>query len=607
MGTIAEHIIVKADPKKRIIQRWDDWERSMAQEFPRWEQIYKLYHGYIADKEKNPSKANFHFHQIFPQIEAESARYVMAMMTQMPIVNVTPRGSGTEDSADLMEACLQYYYDICPVFYLKMFQYIKRMRTFGYAWMIPSWKRQTAMVKERQAYLYDGQPTGFFTIEETEQVIYEGLWFDVYSPYEMAVSRQSEGSGAWQMPMEFLSLDDVLDLAGKDGYEKALIDRIPLNAYKQNSRQFNRLRGVIGKPNLDQDTDVICFQHEITPKRITTLANGEIVVRDIPNPLWKQRLRAVKGFSTVDPDGLESTGSAHQMVTNQKLTNLTNNISINRFVHSASPLTLVAGTKATAAAMSGRLIPRAGVAVPVDDVDRSVRYMELPQNQYDAQIIRDVLRQSNQDTTGYYGSQMGNTQDSQGNTATAEQIYNEQAQKRISADVLTFERCSMLPLGRDCADMIMQYMPEGTEVRIGLGQGAGFLAVSPEDVRGEYMFSVTGASESINRAVVQRQMIDFTAIATGLQQYVRDPMTGAIMPVPVLDAYNWAKDICGGWNKNAEQVLYRPEVFGIPVTNEMFGEFGLPPVQGLEQMQSRPGSENPMRQGQSEMQRARVA
>ena len=196
-----------------------------------------------------------------------------------------------------------------------------------------------------------------------------------------------------------------------------------------------------------------------------------------------------------------------------------------------------------------------------------------------------------EDVVGYFATQKGQRTPGAGRTtATSDTIFNEQGNIRISFNVQNMEKFSWKPEARQSASLIIQMMPKGTSMRIHGPGGAHFLDVSPEQLRGEYDYQVTNGSEGINRSVIQQQLINFFALANQSTQFVRLE-DGQLAPVPLVDTYNYIRHIIQGWDKNlTDRVLYRPELFGQPINNDLLGQFNIPAIPGLDQLPVQPGT-----------------
>jgi hypothetical protein len=146
--------------------------------------------------------------------------------------------------------------------------------------------------------------------------------------------------------------------------------------------------------------------------------------------------------------------------------------------------------------------------------------------------------------------------------------------------------------------LVQQFMPESVDLRVSGPGGFAFVQSTPEDIRGQFDFSTNGASESLNRAVTQQQLINLFELASGASQWVEIP-TGEIIPMPVLDTYIALKELYEGYGRrNAENLLYRPEIFGQPLSNNLLSSYGLPPIPGLDQLTQNPNTGGMRNRGQ---------
>jgi hypothetical protein len=226
-----------------------------------------------------------------------------------------------------------------------------------------------------------------------------------------------------------------------------------------------------------------------------------------------------------------------------------------------------------------KLLSLPNQAIPVKNM-ADVDIMKMPEMKQDILSLMAVLDASLEETTGYFGTQKGAS--SEQRTATSDSIFQQEGNLRIQYDTMTYEKLTLNEEARLISKTIQQFMPEEVAVRVADSPKQEFESVQRQDIQGEYDYSVSGASEGMNRAIVQKQLIEFFNSAQAVDQLVKLP-GGQIVPMPLLHTYNAAKEILQGFDhKGADRWLHRPEVFGMPVDNDMFEQFGLPRLQGFE-------------------------
>lgn len=587
-STIAAYIATakKVDPAQDIRACYELSERYVRQYLDRWDEIYRLYHGYVKTKQSGSNRqANFHFHKIFQQVEMECARFVSSYYSHDPFVTVKPINSSSVNPARAMEELMQYYYEHCPVFYLARLRQVKYTALYGCGYTMPTWKTITAKVKRQLPVTIHGyQIPGAYQTVEQEEVIYDGIWFEVYSPSDVFPYPGciDHARMPWIILKEFMYADDLIDMAkaGIGGFDLSKVMKIPANGYGQNDRSWRSKAQAIGLTTSESDPYLIHLLHKFTRKRWQTLANNQEVIRDVPNPFEHGEIPLVMGVKTIDPESYYPIGSVKPLITAQKLFNIQMNTWVNATLQNVWPMWKYRST----------VNPNSLVSYPNNRIQvqsmNDVEILKMPEMKQDVMVLKSFLDAHFEEVSGYYGSQKGHSD--QQNTATSDTIFSQQGDKRIGYDTMTYEQLTLIQEARQTCKNIQQFMPEEMELRINGPGGPNFQSYGPADVRGEFDFMASGASTAYNRDIINQQLINFFDIANASQQLVRMP-NGALIPAPVLDTYNALKQIYEGFNvKNLDKILYRPELFGIPINNDLLGQYGLPAIPGLENLSADP-------------------
>lgn len=575
--TVREHIQVKRDPKKLIQDRFKASEQFMTPYHDRWRRIRNAYHGYIAAKNRRPGRANFHLHKLFPQIELEAARFTVFYFAQPPFIQVNPRGPTSVDSAELHEMALQHYIEMAPTFYLHKLRLIKYSLLYGSGFEMPTWRTKRAKVIQKQPVVIGGVHLGDEDVE-VDEVIYDGFDFHTFSPTEVYLYPYARHtlSAPWQIVMEFVHVDELVDRADQGIYDKSKVMAIPLNCYKQDDWEMRRHYSDLGLGVPEPDPELVCLIHMFSPERFITLANDDQIIRDVDNFLYHKQIPLIQGVKTLDPDSPWPIGTGQVILPNQRLRNLLGNASIDTVLKNLWP---VWKYRTGAGVNPNTLLSLPNHAIGVQNMG-DVDIMQMPEMKQDIMALMAMLEANSEEATGYFGTQKGFSD--QTRTATSDAIFQQEGNLRIKYDIQTFEQLALIPEAKMLSKTLQQFMPDNVAVKVFGGQASEFKEVSREDIRGEYEYSVTGASQAMNRALLQKQMIEFFRDAQNSEQVVRLP-GGQIVPVPVLNTYNALKEILQGFdNRNADRLLHRPEVFGIPVDNDMFEQFGLPGIPGLD-------------------------
>ena len=580
--TLGQYVILKKDPVELMRDLYSaategaNWKNRRD----RWQKIYAAYHGYIADKDKKYRRSNFHVHKIFPLIETEAARFVTGYFSHKPFVAVTTDNEEYLQAAQYREKIMQYYYEHCPNFYLSTMRWIKYTLLYGCGFRIPTWR----IIKRKMKVTYEREIYGYKYREDKweERVIYDGLWFDVYSPTEVFPDPFCiGGEPRYYIVEEFIPAEDLLSRAQQGSFDIDKVRKIPLNCSGQQSIEFHARQEAAGFSKPVNDPGIVRLQHYFSRERFITLANDDTIIRDRDNWFEHSQIPVIKGIKTLDPDNFYPIGSADKLMVSQKLTNLFTNIMSDQTLMHSYPI-----WKYTSNVDPNSLISVPDNKVPVQNIT-DVDIMQMPEMKNDALILRQVIDSSIEEISGYYGAQKGFS--AQRNTATSDTIFAQQGDKRIQSDVMTFEMLSLLPEAKLVAANIEQFMPkEGLNLNIGeYGTGV-FKKFTADQIRGEFNYRVVGITESINRMVQREQLKSLFEIAEKSMQYVR-MQNGMIKQAPLHDTHYALEKLYEAFDrKDAEKFVFRPELFGMAINNDALSPAGVAAIPGTEGMQPNP-------------------
>ncbi|RJX21814.1 MAG: hypothetical protein C4570_02070 [Ammonifex sp.] len=547
-----------------------------------WTEIYLAYHGYIREKLKKPKRANFHIHKIFPQIEMEAARYTTGLFTHRPFVSVTPSNASTFELARNRETVIQYYLEHCPSWYLSNLRLLKYTLLYGCAFRVHSWRTISREVRKIRPVDIWGQKTNLTYREDVKEMIYDGPWFETYSPTEVFPHPfgLTLDQKPWVVVEEFSPAEDLLLFAEGGAYDVARVKHIPLNMSGQNDIQY-MLRGQeLGYEKIEPQEDIVRLQHYFSKERFITLANDEVVIRDIKNPYLHGEIPVTMGVKTLDPDAFWPIGAAKPILPAQKFNNLVFDTSADSALMSGWPI-----WKYKSNIDKNYLISVPNQRIPVEAMD-DVDVVKLPEMKQDLLQLKAMIEANIEECTGYFGPQKGFS--GQRHTATSDTIFAQQGDVRIQYDVMTYEKLTLLPEAKKLAAMIEQFMPEELQLYM-TGPGAGVMQkLTQDDIRGEFHYRVSGISESIRRAGNKQALVELVQIAQGAQQFVR-LFNGMIAPVPLLDNFYAFEQLFRTLDReDAEKFVIRPEVFGMPLNTDQLSPVPMPGFPGSENLNQHP-------------------
>jgi hypothetical protein len=577
--TLEQYVFEKKDPKTIITDRFKLARDGNAKRRQQWSNIYRAYHGYIKDSQRRQRRSNFHIHKIFPQIELEAARFITGYFSHKPFVAVVNSQGQDPETAKIREETQQYYYEHCPGFYLSTLRLIKYTLLYGCGFRVPSWRTIKQKVKRPIRAQLWGQELNIPGFEEeVEETVYDGLWFETYSPTEVFPHPFTVDFNRlpWCIIQEWIHCEELLSLAEQGAFDVSEVNKIPLNSYSQNDIEYQARVNELGYEKPMEDESMVCLQHQFTPDSFMTLANGETIIRDIDNELLHKKIPIIQGVKTLDPDSFWPVGSALKILPNQKLVNLFTNMMADYSVLTNYPI-----WKHRPHIDPNYLISVPNQRIPVENPE-DVDVVRFPEMKHDLIALKAMIETNIEEITGYFGPQKGFSDTR--HTATSDTIFASQGDKRIQYDIMTFENLTLLPEAKMVGALIEQFMPPQVEIYVSGGPAGYGRTVSPEMIRGEFTYRVRGISESINRSLQRAQLVELYNIGANSQQFVR-MANGMIAPVPLQDNYYALKELYEAFDRrDAEKIVIRPEVFGQPLNSESLNPFALPGVPGQDQL-----------------------
>lgn len=551
----------------------------------KWRELFLAYHGYVQNKETRYRRANLHFHKIFPQIEMEAARMLTGFFTHRPFAAIIATDQNYVEQAKTREAVQQYYLDKCPNFFISKLRQIKHALLYGCGYTVPTWRTITQKRKKHVKFkLWGAEINGVSDIVEVEDTVYDGLDFQTYSPSEVFPDPfgLTMDQKRYVIIEEWVSAEHLLEIADTGGYDRAAIMACPLNMSGQQEIEYAMRRRELGLENeTESDEGIIRLQHYYSRDRFITLANDEKVIRDVDNPFDHKRVPVIQGVKVIDPESFYPIGTARPILANQKFTNLFFNLMAQHALSMAYP-----SWKYKAGSVDPNfLLSVPNNRIPVRDMD-DVDIFQMPEMKRDLAAIMAMCETNIEEATGYFGPQKGYSDVK--HTATSDSIFASQGDKRISGDVLVYERMTLTPEAEMCGDLVEQFMPPEIAVRVTGIAGAMYQKVSPEQIRGDFSYRVSGISASINRAIQREQLVELYKLGADAQQQVR-LMNGIVVPVPLQDNHYALQQLYEAHERtDAEKFLIRPEVFGEPLNNEALAREPQPPVPYANELHQHP-------------------
>lgn len=302
---------------KNIFNYFDGYRKQYEDKAIEW---YKLFVGYIEDREPAEGKSNLHIPKTYEILDTIRARIVMSFFNKRPYVDFSamPNKAGSIESimlnkekADVAAAFVDEQLEknqIRTVFY----DFVTSMLIFPAAFMGVGWRYEEEMVKKKtKVPLVDnyGSYTGQWTFQQIEQLetvyddneIFNIDFFDFWGDPDAKEIDDSRGV----FHREWVTIDELvnkLELLAKIGEGKVYemdIDSI-IESRKEEAGSSRRL-SAIGidtggqdpyKNSSDEDLSTkqeVELLHYWEDDRHCIMVNRNEVLYDGPNPYWRHR------------------------------------------------------------------------------------------------------------------------------------------------------------------------------------------------------------------------------------------------------------------------------------------------------------------------------
>ena len=575
--TIAElpTIIANTPSIELVRSRFNYAKTALSTRRETWRDQRNAYHGYVSKSRMKKGRSNIWYHKVFPIVELETARQLVHYMQHKPFVTVLPTSGNNSDGAKNHELAVQHYIEHAPTFFLELLRSLKYTSIYGTAFRLSSWRTKTRAGKKYVPVMFHGMEVGTQQ-EDFIETVYDGLFFKTYSPYDLFPHPLAThiSNAPWVISVDFVRADKLMEDAKLGIYDKGAVDKVPLNGYLQDEWEVLRQQQELGYDGPTSDGQMICLQTYMAEDRFITVANNAQVIKESGNR--KGTIPMAQCVKSLDPDSFWPIGTVKPILPSQKMVNMFTRAIADSTTSTIWPVWKHKSTVNPATLMS---LPNHKISVrQMDDVD----IIKMPELKHDLLATKFMFEQNMNETHGYYDIQQGNDQGPV-RTATSDNIRQAEGGIRIQGDAMIQEELGLIPDAKNISALVQDFMPEEVEIRIvGAGGDSQFQSITQAEIQGEFTFKASGTTNAINRAVAQKHMIDMFSIANNATQYVK-MADGQVIPVPVLDTYEALKDIYQDYNRaDVDKLLYRPEVFGIPINNNVLAEYGLPPIPGLD-------------------------
>jgi hypothetical protein len=477
----------------------------------KWDRFYKMYRSYLDDT-AYPWQSNVWVPYSFSTIETLAPR----MVARRPQIDVMPREAADEEYADIQSKLIDFEWEAMKADDI-IEDAVKSQLMYGTAILKMFWKTEKADVVKKEQ-VDETFPELGTVEEEVETTIFDGPTMELVDLYDFfwdprAIDMESARWVAHRMYRTFEHLEQ-LQKEGVYKNVKLLEEATMLSADDEKSARRGTL-GVAMPDELDQKNEgkrMIELIEYWEDDRVVTVANRNIVIRDEANPYRHGKKPFVRLIDQSVPHEFLGIGELEPIETlqyelndrrNQRMDNVT--LVLNRMWK----------VKNGANVDEDELVSDAGGVVHTDDMN-GIEDLSMPDVTSSSYNEETLIKGDIQQTTGVSDFTRGIGSESLGNdTATGISLIQEAGNARFRLKIRNLES-AIEEMGRMMVSLNEQFLSEEKVIRIMGDDGLEWVAVRPDDMRGNFDVMVqSGSTLPSNEAVERKQIMEMFQIFAG--------------------------------------------------------------------------------------------
>jgi len=575
-GTKKEiQMVSDADRKvvEKVLTAFRAAETNQATLMTKWERMYRYYVGSLEEK-KFRWQSNLNIPTAYGLVESQVPRMMAFLYDQEGDYNqLRPVSKSLIKSAKAMQELIHAhrlsmgYFDILQ-------EYLKDGAIYGTGIIKESWKSEQDFIYENKIMEQNGKK--YYITEKTKKkkTIFNQPVYDVIEPFfffpdPMAVTSEEMG---WCIHRSYIRKDVLKELAANPKNKYKNIGEIQ-TGYKTMEKIPIFKQGISGYSLPVAEGDFVeILEYWEKGGRTISIANREVVIRDIDKLLWTNNLPFVIYRDTIIPhqfwgegvisplEGLINERNSHR---NLKMENL--NTVVNRI--------LFLNKYADVDFEEFELQNRPGGTILTDDITNTARPLEITDASRSFDMSEDIIQRDIQDASGIWDYMRGATPERR-ETATAIVRLQRAAQVRINIKILNaifaINKITKLHI-----ELCKQFLREEVSVPIPSVEknGEEIIKLNPSDFQMDFNIQpLTGVSE-----------MNIEAKREALMQLLMMPLFQS----PNIKTKPFQKFILNLLNiREAEDIIPEEEETPMP-------EQSLPPPKGIPSAKGVPGTPMP--------------
>lgn len=493
-----------------IIERFSMSQQWREAQKTKWDRYYNLYRG-VLDEKDYPWQSNIFVPYPFSTVET----LVPRLTSQKPQIDVMPVEPEDSEKAKVMNDLIDFQW-VNMNAHIWMPEAVRSMLIYGTVILKCYWKKE---VEKKQVFenVLDGENVdpdlqaelGQVKVEN-EVVTYDAPCVDVVDLYDFFIDPRATTieNAEYVIHRTYRSLDYLKDKQKQGIYKNInLVENTTNRTVADDEKEVRRSAAGYNDPSYytpdDNQIEIIEYWED---GRVISVANRSVIIRDEENPYEHGKKPFTSCVMIKVPHEFYGIGILEPVETliyelndrrNQRMDNVTLTLNKQWIVLNGANVD------------EDELISTPGGVIHSDRPDgvTLVQQSDVTSSSYQEETL---IKADIQQTTGVSDFTQGVGSDALANdTATGISLIQEAGNARFKAIALNIEEMMLRKIGEMMVAMNLQYMTQETVMRIVGQDGATFVNVSPEEIRGNFDVMIkAGSTLPVNDAVEKKQTME---------------------------------------------------------------------------------------------------
>lgn len=510
---------------------------------------YKLYSGYIDPIDRDPDAPQVFIPKIFSNVEIKAARDTKLLFGTRPYIPFEARRKEFRLVSQVQTEVLDELLDRGGFFDRGLIA-TKLKNLYGTSFLecIPYF--ETVIQKQLVPEIVFGRPTGGVQIVESE-VPRLRFRLTVYAPWEIyidpvATGLEEMGACRFVIKIQVVSRRAIIKLAEMGGYPNLNVEELSANAGQvssQGDKNWGRtMLNDIGLSSTMDDEDLGVLMRYESEERYIDVWNGDIELRDIPNP-YNHKLINLSRFPHVyDAHNQNKFWGIGEAKPNEVLQHMLNDL-MNMTLRNHEMINEAMIYYRQDAVDPNTLVRTAGNRIGIESQDGSPisdSIIEspgqgLPRDHY---ALPEMIERTMDLTAGVFDIQRGESAQKQ-TTATESALRKESGDARHEVNIRVGEHVFLKDIGKKCLSHIDQFATMDDIVEtVGAERAMQMIWANPSDLPGGYNFTFKGSDRVTNVLIKQRNWRELLPILLQIPNILPGKLAEKILQVFEIDDFD---------------------------------------------------------------------